>query len=115
MPGPTQATYFATKAYVLSLSEALAVELAGTGVSVTALCPGATVTEFAEQAQAAGKRMFRSGAACARDVAVFGYGAMLAGRAVAVHGVRNRLLIGAVRWLPRRTVARLVARVMNAE
>ena len=78
MPGPTQAVYFATKAYVLSFTEAVAVELEGTGVTMTALCPGATVTEFADQAAAGNKRMFRAGAATSAEVAAFGYRAMLA-------------------------------------
>ncbi len=89
MPGPTQAVYFATKAYVLSFTEAVAVELEGTGVTMTALCPGATVTEFADQAAAGNKRMFRAGAATSAEVAAFGYRAMLAGRTVAIHRARS--------------------------
>lgn len=114
MPGPTQAVYFATKAYVLSFTEALAVELAGTGVTATALCPGPTATEFARRAGAADRRMFRAATASSADVAAHGYRAMLAGRAVAVHGLGNRILVPLTRALPRSLVARLVGRLMNA-
>ena len=60
VPGPGMAVYFATKAYVLSFSEALAEELAGTGVTVTALCPGPTATEFGRVARGPKERQFKS-------------------------------------------------------
>ena len=115
VPGPSQAVYFATKAYVLSLTEALAVELEGTGVTATALCPGATSTEFAEQAQAGRKRMFTSGAAHSAEVAEFGYAAMLRGETVAIHGRKNRLMPPLLRAVPRKTAARLAGKVMERE
>src|SRR5271163_4059267 len=68
-PGPLMAVYFATKAYVLHLSEALANELQETGVTVTCLCPGATVTEFHKRAKATGMRMLKVGAMDAHTVA----------------------------------------------
>lgn len=114
MPGPTQAVYFATKAYVLSFTEALAVELAGTGVTATALCPGPTTTEFARRANAADRRMFRTATATSADVASFGYRSMEAGRTVAVHGLGNRLLVLLTRGMPRSLVAKMVGRVMSA-
>lgn len=102
-PGPGMAVYFATKAYVLHLSEALAHELHGTGVTVTALCPGATASEFQaragmeDAAMVKGRRLPPSGA-----VARFGYRAMLRGKRVAVHGFVNRILAWSVRLAPRR-------------
>lgn len=113
MPGPTQAVYFATKAYVLSFTEALAVELAGTGVTATALCPGPTATEFARRANAADRRLFRTATATPAAVAAYGYRAMEAGRTVAVHGVGNRLLVTLARGLPRSVVARMVGLAMR--
>src|ERR1035438_7015579 len=68
-PGPLMAVYFATKAYVLHLSEALANELKGTGVTVTCLCPGATATEFHKRANATGMRLLKMGSMDARTVA----------------------------------------------
>jgi short-subunit dehydrogenase len=113
VPGPLQAVYFATKAYVLSLTEALAVELEGTGVTVTALCPGATSTEFAERAGAQRLKFFQEGTATSTDVAGFGYEQMLAGKTVAVHGTRNRMLPRLVRLLPRSVPPKLVRRMQE--
>ncbi len=105
LPGPFMAVYYATKAYVLSFSEALARELRGTGVTVTALCPGPTATGFASTAGAEHSRLFRyMKLATSADVARYGYEAMVKGKVVAVHGMRNKLMIlslkTAPRWLP---------------
>lgn len=109
-PGPYMAVYYATKAYVLSYSEALAEELQGTGVQVTALCPGPTASGFQDKAAmqdsalVKGKRL-----PSAAEVAAYGVRAMLAGRRVAVPGLVNRLLVQSLRLTPRRVVTRLVA------
>ncbi len=108
-PGPLMSVYYATKAYVLSFSEAIANELKGSGVTVTALCPGATESGF--QAKAAmedsklvkGKKLPTS-----QEVAEFGYEALLAGKTVAVHGTFNYLQSLAPRFLPRNFVTQLV-------
>ena len=114
VPGPLQATYYATKAYVLSLSEAVANETAGTGVTVTVLCPGATDTGFAERADAKDVRAFRR-LASATEVAKYGYDAMLAGKTVAVHGWGNKVLLhGAIRFLPRWLVTKMSRMTMEA-
>src|SRR5579859_2735522 len=82
LPGPLMAVYFATKAYVLSFSEALANELAGTGITVTCLCPGATATEFHKRAKATGQRLLKFGSMDAHTVAEDGYRALMAGKPV---------------------------------
>lgn len=109
-PGPYMAVYYATKAFVLSYSEAIAEELDGSGVTVTALCPGPTASGFQDEAamQASalvkGKRL-----PSAKVVADYGLRAMRRGRRVAIHGIANRLLAQSVRFTPRRVVTRLVA------
>lgn len=107
-PGPLMATYFATKAFVVSFSEALSHELAGSGVGVTAHCPGATATDFfttagsADTALVKGRRL-PSAAECVADA----LSATERGRAVAIHGWRNWFLAQSVRFSPRWAVARL--------
>lgn len=114
-PGPFDAVYCATKAYVLSFSEAIAEELEGTGVTVTALCPGATRTRFAERAGMTGTPMFRGRVAEASDVAAVGYRALMDGRRVVVPGRMNALLAFSVRLSPRRLVASIGKRMLVAE
>ncbi|MFP4643739.1 MAG: SDR family NAD(P)-dependent oxidoreductase [Spirochaetales bacterium] len=110
-PGPMMAVYYATKAYVLSFSEALAEEVRGSGVSVTALCPGPTRSGFQESAGiAAGTSLNNRLMPTARKVAQYGYDAMMRGRRVAVYGLVFRVLILLNRFLPRRLVVWSVAR-----
>jgi uncharacterized protein len=112
-PGPYMATYYATKAFVVSFSEALAHELSGSGVTVTCHCPGATHTEFASRAGNDTSRLFhRPGVAQAVDVARHGYRAMMKGEALAVHGMMNRVAMEGVRFAPR-WLARSVAASLN--
>ena len=103
-PGPRMAAYFASKAYVLSLGEALAYELRGTGVSVTTLCPGATATSFFAVAGADNSAMARRLRRMMRaeDVARLGYRGLAAGRPVVITGAMNRLLALAGRFMPHR-------------
>ena len=115
-PGPLMAVYYATKAYVLHFSEAIANELQGTGVTVTCLCPGPTVTEFHKRANMLGARMLQFGAMDARTVAEDGYRALMAGKPVVISGFRNWLLAQSVRFSPRRmvtAVARKLQEVRN--
>ncbi|GGL48151.1 SDR family NAD(P)-dependent oxidoreductase [Sporolactobacillus putidus] len=98
-PGPCMAVYFATKAYVLSLSEALAEELGGTEVTVTALCPGPTQTRFGAVAKAEGTRMF-SRTMDPGVVAGMGYRALMNGKRIVVAGGMNRFGTIAAKLLP---------------
>ncbi len=103
-PGPRMAAYFASKAYVLSLGEALAYELRGTGVSVTTLCPGATATQFFEVAGAENSLMSRRLRRMmpAAAVARLGYRGLAAGRRVVITGMMNRIVALAGRYAPHR-------------
>jgi uncharacterized protein len=107
-PGPLQAVYYASKAYVLSFSEALAEELCDSGVTVTALCPGPTRTDFASTAGVGNSRLFTLfGVANAHDVAEYGFQAMMAGKRVAIPGFRNKLVAQANRFSPRALTAKV--------
>ena len=112
-PGPYMATYYATKAFVVSFSEALAHELRGSGVTLTCHCPGATRTEFGARAGNDKSVLFkRTGVAEAPEVARHAYRAMMKGEVLAVHGVMNRIVMESVRFSPRRVV-RSVAAALN--
>ena len=112
-PGPLMAVYYATKAYVLHFSEAIANELQGTGVTVTCLCPGPTATEFQERANIAGIRLTRSGRMDARTVAEDGCRAMMAGKPTVISGFRNWLLAQSVRFSPRRMVTAIARKIQE--
>jgi uncharacterized protein len=110
--GPLMAVYYASKAYVLHFSEALSIELLGSGVTVTALCPGPTLTGFQKAARMGPSRLPRGGLVMdSPSVAKTGYEGLMRGRPLVIPGRRNRLLAGLVRILPRRTVGRLVRRL----
>ncbi len=107
--GPYMAVYFATKAYVLHFSEAIGYELRPKNVSVTALCPGPTSTQFAKSAKATGMGAFRrKRLPSAEQVAIYGYKMMLKGKPVAIHGFINRVGIWLTRFLPRQIVVRII-------
>jgi short-subunit dehydrogenase len=114
LPGPLMAVYYATKAYVLSFSEAIANELEGTGVTVTALCPGPTASGFQAAASlqesklVAGKTL-----PTARAVAASGYEALMAGKVVHVVGASNKLTVLAPRIFPRAVIRRVVRAVQE--
>lgn len=105
MPGPMMAAYFASKAFVLSLSEALANELKGTGVTVTALCPGPTRTKFAQRARLTGCKAFRGNLMEAADVAHEGFTALMKGRRVLITGRKLRWQMLPTPLIPRRLLA----------
>ncbi len=104
-PGPLMAVYYATKAYVLSFSEAIADELRNTGVTVTCFCPGATLTEFQKRARTENSRLFQQLSPMdAKTVAEMGYRALMEGKTVAIAGLRNWLVAESVRFAPRKMV-----------
>jgi short-subunit dehydrogenase len=99
------AVYYATKAYVISFSEALANELAGQGVTMTCLCPGATATDFASRAGNARSRLFKQlGPMDAKTVALKGYRGLMAGKTLVIPGLRNWLVVESLRVSPRMAV-----------
>lgn len=100
-PGPFDAVYQASKAYMLSFSEALSEELRGTGITVTALCPGATQTEFAERAGMTGTRLFKGITMSAGSVARIGVRAVMRGRRTVVAGLFNKALVLSIRFSPK--------------
>lgn len=112
--GPTMAVYYATKAYVLSFSEAVDNEVRDKGVTVTALCPGATESGF--QAAAAmeesnlvkGQKLPNS-----KEVAEYGYKAMMKGKTVAIHGLMNYLMAFSVRFTPRALVVKVTRKMQD--
>ena len=103
-PGPRMAVYYASKAFVLSFSEAINYELRKTKVTVTALCPGPTDSGFFEGADMLNTNMATNGTATSRAVAEFGYTAMMKGKDVAIHGLKNRLLAIGSQLSPRQVV-----------
>ena len=118
-PGPLMAVYYATKAYVLSFSEALANELRGTGVSVTVLCPGATTSGFQARAGIENTRLISGRKIMdAARVARVGYRALMRGKTVVIPGLMNKILAEAVRFAPRKVVtqaARYAQESVNKE
>lgn len=114
LPGPFAAVYAATKAYVISFSEALAEELAGTGVTVTTLNPGPTATGFAARANMERSRLFRLGTTMtAQQVAAAGYSALQRGRRFVVPGLMNKVQLQSLRISPRPWVVK-IARALIA-
>jgi len=104
-PGPLLAVYYATKAYVLSFSEAIANELRGSGVTVTCFCPGATHTGFAQRAGTENSRLFKQlGGMSAGKVALDGYRAVMEGRTLSISGAHNWLVAQSNRFAPRKLV-----------
>lgn len=113
MPGPLQATYFATKAFVSSLSVALAEEMRDKGITVTALEPGYVETEFAARADLEGTKLVQDGATPAA-VAKFGYEAMRRGELRAINDPRLRFMLNWVfPLLPRKTALKMVRRMQE--
>lgn len=114
MPGPLMAVYYASKAYVLSLSEALANELGGSGVTVTALCPGPTETGFQQRAAMEDSRLVSGRRLMdVASVAKAGYNGLMRGETVVIPGASNRVQAFLPRLLPRRLLTRVVRRAQE--
>ena len=113
--GPNMSIYYASKAFVLSFSEAVAEELRGTGITVTALCPGPTSTGFEQAANMEGSKMFSMGRpATAADVAAHGYRAMQRGRTVVYYGAFTKAVNVAARLMPREVTRAFAGRINGA-
>jgi short-subunit dehydrogenase len=113
-PGPLMATYYASKAFVLSFSEALWEEARGTGVRVSCLCPGPTTSKFRERAGTDKKKLSRATTPMSSaSVAELGYRAWKSNKRVAVTGLRNRFLAAAVPFLPRTTILGIVRNLQS--
>jgi len=114
LPCPMMAVYAATKHYVLAFSEALANEVADKGITVTALCPGATKSGFQDVAE-----MLESGFmtnvkfATAESVAHYGYKSMMSGKRVAIPGFFNKFSAGIIRLTPRKLVTRIARKMID--
>lgn len=113
-PGPLMAVYYATKAYVISFSEALAEELKRTGVTVTCLCPGVTDTGFQKRAQTENSILLKQMKPMdAPTVALDGYRAMMTGKTMAISGLRNWLVAESVRFAPRKLVTSISRKLLE--
>jgi len=113
-PGPTMAVYCATKAYVLSFSEAISNEVAGKGITVTALCPGATASGFQDAAAMHESQLVKNKKLpSAQQVAEYGYAAMLKGKAVVIHGFMNYIMASSVGFMPRALVLKISRKLFS--
>ena len=110
-PGPTMSVYFASKAFVLSFSEAVNYEVKDKGITVTALCPGSTESDFhavvVDNPDLVTDRKMSS----AKEVADYGYRAMMKGKPVAIQGFKNSLMANAVRFFPRGFIVKMVRKI----
>lgn len=111
VPGPLQAVYFATKAFVLSFTEGLAEELVGTGVTATALCPGPVATKFADAAAMSQSPLFKKSQS-AKQVAYVGFNAMMRGKRVVFSRWSDAIVMRFfLPWLPRIVRAKMIKKM----
>lgn len=114
-PGPGMSVYFATKAYVLSFSEGLYEEVKNKGIRVSALCPGPTSTEFFNTANMEGSRLTKlMPMPTASKVAELGYESVTKGKAVAIYGAMNKIMVFSLRFVPRSWVRALTGKLIDA-
>ncbi len=113
-PGPLMALYYASKAYLLSFSQAIANELKGTGVTVTVLCPGPTKTAFQDVvSEGCSDNKIKFNMSCPKEVAAYGYKAMNKGRVVAIPGLFNKFLSILPRMLTRNRATKIVRQIQD--
>ncbi len=111
LPGPGMAIYYASKAYVLSFSQALSQEMEGRNVTVTALCPGPTATGFFDRVGGHTAKLKKFGMMDAMTVAQAGYDGLMAGRRVVVPGMMNKVMTSLMPFVPRKLLLRVMARI----
>ncbi|WP_226659573.1 SDR family NAD(P)-dependent oxidoreductase [Pseudalkalibacillus hwajinpoensis] len=112
-PGPLMAVYYASKAYVLSFSEAIENELKGTGVTVSTLCPGPTRTDFSARANLDNSKLFDGSTMNSLSVAKAGYEGFKRGKSVIIPGTQNKILAKSIRFMPRKFVTAIVKRMQK--
>ncbi|MBE9481382.1 MAG: SDR family oxidoreductase [Bacteroidetes bacterium] len=113
-PGPYMAVYYASKAYVQSFSEAIASELKGTGVTVTALCPGPTKSGFQHEVGSEGSNLSKLNLLSSSEyVAKYGYRALHEGKRVAIPGFVNTSLVNTAKFIPRKTTIQVVKKLQE--
>ena len=112
--GPTMAVYCATKAYVLSFTEAVSNEVSDKGITMTALCPGATETGFQAVGGMGESKLFKDKKLpTAKEVADYGYKSMIKGKTVAIHGIMNYIMSNSVRFIPRAMVLKVSRKMLD--
>ncbi len=112
--GPTMAVYFATKAYVLSFTEAVSNEVSDKGITITALCPGATESGFQSAGGLDESELFKGKKLpTAKQVADYGYKSMIKGKTVAIHGIMNYIMANSVRFIPRALVLKVSRKMLD--
>jgi len=112
--GPTMAVYYATKAYVLSFSEAISNEVSDKGVTVTTLCPGATESGFQAAAEMQESKLVKGRKLpSSKSVAEYGYKAMMKGKVIAIHGWMNAIMANSVRFMPRAWVVKVTRMIQD--
>lgn len=108
-PGPLMSIYYASKAFVLSFSEAISNELENTGVTVTALCPGPTQSGFWKAAGMESNKLIKDRKMpSSKDVALYGYNSLMSGKVIAIYGTRNKIMAAAIRFVPRFIIRKIV-------
>lgn len=108
LPGPLMAVYYATKAYVLSFTEALENELKDTNITISALCPGPTKTGFSDRANLSSSKLFESGALHVEDVAKVGYEQFMRGKTIIILGAKFKVATMLPRFFPRKLITKVV-------
>ena len=114
LPGPYMSVYFATKAYVLSFSEALFFENSADNITITALCPGSTKTNFASVAGFKSKDSFNKNAMSASQVALIGYKGLMKGKRVVIAGGLNNFSVFFIKFIPNRLIGKMILRFNNS-
>lgn len=111
--GPIMSVYYATKAYVLSLTEAIQEEVKERGIKVTALCPGPVATEFQKRASVKKSKLSSGYMMDAKTVATIGYKGFMSGKTLIIPGLKNKILVQSLRILPRNLVRKVIKKVNN--
>ncbi|MBN8434199.1 SDR family oxidoreductase [Priestia flexa] len=115
LPGPLMAVYYATKAYVLSFTEALENELKDTNITISALCPGPTKTGFSDRANLSSSKLFESGALHVEDVAKVGYEQFMRGKTIIIPGAKFKVATMLPRFFPRKLITKVVRSIQEVK